>query len=332
MSRLTISGVVLYSDLTPAGGAAVRIIERDSAPGGKDDRILTETTDPDGRFEGLSTDWQDREGVVFGIDIPDVFRLDFVVTVDGHTHTGPFLLAGGRSAPIILPFGPPKPVAKNERDLVQVILLADDLVGAERTLYEFIETSAQTLTNTILGGSYRKITFLKGADATLAGMVSALDQAAARSTVEAVDLIFTTHGNTDAVVFADGRYPVSKVKAALLALPAERRGKFRVVFSTACFGVTHLNGWIGGGFNEASGSVGIYADSAVSYAPFLAAWAAEKTFAESVAAANAADIGNVADNAARAFYLARSRPVQAAQVDSDRKRAGGGRTRLYTTP
>jgi hypothetical protein len=215
---------------------------------------------------------------------------------------------------------------------VQVILLAQNLAGPERALYEFIETSAAAVTTTIVGGSYRKVTFLKGSDATLAGMVSALDAAAASNTVEAVDLIFTTHGTTDRMVFAEDTYPDSKVEAALRALPAQRRKKFRMVFSTACFGESHLDSWIGGGFNEASGSEGIYADSALSYAPFLAAWAAEKSFAEAVAAANAADVGNVADNLARAFYLARNKPVLAAQVDSDRNRAGGGRTRIYTTP
>lgn len=86
------------------------------------------------------------------------------------------------------------------------------------------------------------------------------------------------------------------------------------------------------GFTEASGSEGTYADSAVSYAPFLTAWAGEKTFAQAVDAANAADVLDAQDNIARAYYLATGRPRNAAAVDSDRVRAGAGQSRIYSTP
>lgn len=331
MSRLNIAGQILYADTTPASAANVSIIEVDGLPSGANDKIFTTTTDVNGRFSGRSTEWKDREGRVLGANIPDFMQLRFGVSVDGKTHNGPFILFGGQSAPIILPFGPRKPVSKARRELVQVILISQDLVGAERALYEFIETAAETLTRSLLGSSYNKLTFLKSQSATLAGFTNALS-AAARSGVDAVDVIFTTHGNTGRMVFADATRPESQVREALLALPAAKRNKFRTVFSTACFGETHLDTWIGAGFNEASGSQGIYADSAVSYAPFLTAWAAEKTFAEAVDAANAADVGNLNDNAIRAYYTARNRLALASQIDSDRKRSGAGWTRIYSTP
>ena len=330
MSRLNIIGEVYYLDGTPAAGASVSIVEIDALHGGRNDKILNTTTDVDGRFLGRSTEWKDREGVVLGIDVPDVLQLTFTVKVDGRTHTGPFIHFGRESAPIILPIPPPKPVSKGDRELVQIILVSQGTVGAERTLYEFIETVAETLTTTVLGPSYDKVTFLKGLDATLTNFVDSLRLAAGR--VKAVDVIFTTHGDTDLMVFADEDQPEAKVLAALTALPDETRAKFRAIFSTACFGRTHLDTWIGAGFKQASGSEGIYADSAVSYAPFLAAWAAEKTFAEAVALANAADVNNVADNLARAFYISENRRADAAQVNSDRKVAGNGRGRIYSKP
>src|SRR3954467_2906516 len=85
----------------------------------------------------------------------------------------------------------------------ETVRAADSPTSPERTLYKFIEDSAEMLTRTMLGGAYRKVTFLKGSAATLASFVSALGTAAGPNT-EAVDVILTTHGNTNLVVFADG--------------------------------------------------------------------------------------------------------------------------------
>src|SRR4051794_36934012 len=179
--------------------------------------------------------------------------------------------------------------------------------SAASALYEFIESSAQALTQTLLAGKYRKVTYLTGTSATLANFITALNTAAG-SNIEAVDVIFTTHGRTSEVVFADGEATTEQLKQALQTLSPPKGKKLRAVFSTACYGESHLGAWIAGGFNEASGSEGIYADSAVSYAPFLSAWASEKTFAQAVAAANAADAFNVTDNVAKAYYTARNLP------------------------
>jgi hypothetical protein len=333
MSRLTVSGHVRYNDLRSVTGATVRLRDLDGTDGHEDDRILTDVTDSRGRFSGRTTEWRDREGSVFGVDIPDILRLEFTVTVHGRTHTGPFLLHDGRSAPIVLPFGPPKPVTKNERELVQIILVSQETSGPEKALYEFIELASESLAGAILGGSYRRITTITKDAATLDGLVAALRAATGRAGIEAVDLLFTTHGLTDKVVFAEGKVPESAVLHALLSLPAAARRKLRMVFSTACFGRSHLDMWTAAGFTDASGARGVYADSAVSYAPFLTAWALEQTFAEAVDAANAGDVGDAADGVARAFYDADGDPdTSAASIDSTRVREGTGASRLYSMP
>lgn len=331
MARLTIGGQVLYNNSTPAAGANVTIRDLDSP--GEDDLIFEDTTGADGRFSGRSREWQDREGRFLGVDVPDILRLEFTAREGSRTHRGPFLRLGGDSAPIVLPWGPPRPVTKADRELVQIILVSDGYTGAERAMYEFIEVASEGLTTTILGPHYRRVTFVKGLDATLEKVVSALKAAAGRSGVEAVDLLFTTHGTGNKLELADGGVDDTVLGAAITGRlsPAER-AKLRIVFSTACFGETHLDMWSDVGFTEASGAEGIYADSAVSYAPFLTAWAAERTFAQAVAAANAADVGDAADKAARAFYQARNMAVEAARVDSDRVRFGAGSTRIYSTP
>lgn len=70
----------------------------------------------------------------------------------------------------------------------------------------------------------------------------------------------------------------------------------------------------------------------VSYAPFLIAWAGERTVAEAVTAANAAAALDAAENAARAIHQAGSLPSRDGAVDSTRVRAGTGTGRIYSTP
>ena len=332
MARLQISGQVFYNDMTPAHGAEVQIWELDLGPGGSNDKILTRTTNDQGRFSGLSDEWKDREGVVFGVNLLDILTLEFRVRVDGNTHKGPFVLAYGTSVPIVLPFGPPKPISKSKRDLVQVIYLSAGYTGGERTLYDFIEASSEGLVATALNQKYRKIHVLKGDNATLAKFTTTLQTAANSAGVAAVDVVFNTHGNSNKVYFKDGEKTTNTVKNALNALPADVRAKFRAVFSSACFGKTHLSMWTNVGFSVASGSEGIYADSAVSFVPFLTTWGAEATFAASVQVANAADVGNIADNLAIAYYNSTNQSARAGQVDSTRSIAGNGQIRLYSIP
>jgi hypothetical protein len=331
MAKLQISGQVLYNNLTPAPNAHVEIWELDLGPGGVNDKILTRTTNDQGRFSGLSSEWEDREGVaVFGVSVPDILNLEFRVSVDGKTHKGPFVMGQGTSVPIVLPFGPSKPVSKSKRDLVQIIYLSDTYTGGERALYQFIEASSEGVVSAGLGQQYRHIHVLKGNDATLAKFKSALQTAGNVAGVAAVDVMFNTHGSSDKVHFKDGAKSTTTVKDSLNGLSAGVRAKFRAVFSTACFGATHLNMWTNVGFSVACGSAGIYADSAVSFAPLVDKWASEATFAETVQLANS--VGDVADNVSKAYYNANGKPDKAARVDSTRSIGGNGQVRLYSLP
>lgn len=331
MARLRITGSVTYSDGSPASGARVVIRDLDGLGGADDDTILRVTADARGRFTGLSAEWDDREGSVLGIDLPDLLRLEYTVTVEGRRHTGMFIrYDGSRSAPIVVP---EEPVRVAERELVQVIHLAEDAAVDVRPLYQFIEESTQTLTTTLLANSYARVTFLKGSRASLAGFVHALKLSTDRPGIEAVDVLFTTHGHTNQVVFEDGRYSEGVVLDALIqGLPPEGRAKLRVLFSTACFGASHRDMWRDAGFTEVAGAVGIYADAAVSYPAFLTAWAAGLTFAQAVDLANAADIGDLADEAARVYFRVRDKADLAAEVNSTRRRSGPGTTRVRSKP
>jgi len=330
MAKINISGQVLYNDMSPARLAAVEIWDLDLGPGGKNDKILARTTNEQGNFAGQSSEWKDAEAVVFGVPVLDVLNLEFRVSSEGNTHRGPFFMGQGTSIPIVLPWGPPKPISKSERDLVQVIYLSDGLTGGERALYQFIETSSEAVVATGLGLLYRKIHVLKGNDATLAKFKSTLANAANASGVKAVDVMFNTHGLSNAVHLKGGTKTAAIVKEFLDDLPAGTRAKFRAAFSTACFGATHLSMWTDIGFSVACGSEGIYGDSAISFAPLVGKWALEGTFSEAVQLANA--VGKPADDLSKAYYNANGRSADAAEVNSTRKISGNGQIRTYSNP
>lgn len=337
MPTLHINGRVFYADMTPADSVSVKVYDLDLGPGGKEDLILTKTTRSDGSFSGETSDWYDREGkikVLFkDVDIPDVLNLHFKVRASNGSHSGPLIIVNDNAAPIILPFGPPKPVTKNNRELVQIIFLTEDTyVGAERLLYDFIELGSGGLVDNILTNDYKMVHLIHGTNATLQKLKDTLIAAGSSTTTTAVDLIVCTHGSDDKLHFANGGSSTRHVKDVLSAIDDNIKKKFRMVFSTACFGETHNTMWRQIGFECASGSEGIYADSEATLTPFLHAWETEKTFTEAIDTANRADVGRVADGLAKAFYHARNLPDREREVNSHRVVSGRGDTRIYSRP
>jgi hypothetical protein len=224
-------------------------------------------------------------------------------------------------------------IAKSQREALVFIADLSQGDAAQRAFYDFVEFGAEALAHINLDPNYGAVTYVKGAATTRARLSDELDRITNRSTVKAVDLIFVTHGLDSKVLFANGKVSMTTVRNDILSkLTINQRKKLRAVFSTACFGSSHRTAWLQSGFKVASGSRKIYADSAVSYAPFLVAWANGATFSQAVALANAADVGNAMDVAAMTMYLLMGRPDLAAQVDSHRLVSGLGGLRINKMP
>ncbi len=337
MASLSINGRVSYADLLPAENIRVKIKDLDLGPGGSSDQIFSKLTSADGKFSGTSTEWQDREGVLntlLGpVNIPDVLNLQFEVVDGTQNHQGAFVRVGNNSLPIVLPPNYSKPVEKAARDIIQVVhLVQTDYNPAERLLYGFIEAGSAGAVSNVLLNDYRALHLLAGADATLAKFKAKLIEVGSRAATKAIDLVFCTHGHSSKVVFADGKKTMEDVLKAFHDIPQSTRNKFRMVFSTACFGNTHADMWLDAGFACVSGSEGIYADSEVSLIPFLQSWENNKSFNEAVRNANAADIGDAADTAAKLFYIAKGSAADANDINSNRIVSGNGSLRIYSKP
>jgi len=197
-------------------------------------------------------------------------------------------------------------VSKSQRNAVVFVAdLSTGLSGPEKAFYQGVEQAAYLTAVTILSPVYHSVFQVEGASATELALRNALSAATSGSTITAVDLIFVTHGLNQGVVFANNTIvPINTVRNDLLAhLSSAQRAKLRIVFSTACFGASHRAGWIGAGFKAASGSLGVYSDSASSYVPFLGAWALGQSFGSAVIIANLADPFHFWDNLANATFL-----------------------------
>jgi hypothetical protein len=328
MGTLKIGGSVRYGDLqSPVKAARVRIYDADTGGDG-DDLIFDEVTDASGRFSGSSSNWEDQNVKRistplghFDLKLPDALLLRAQIDVDGQTHQCAYVhLGDGQSAPIVLPWGKPT-IKKEQRHLVQIITLS--AASNDKMLYDVIEFGARAVIAGLGAPHYQGYTLLERGNATLEGLTEALGRVASQAETRAIDLIFCTHGSTEKVTFhPDVRTSIEDVSASLLGLSAGQRKKFRSVFSTACFGGTHLDAWLDAGFKVASGSVGIYADSALSTPAFLASWSAGLSFGQGIQAANASDIGDFQDQLARGWFKSNGSASSAARVNSTRETRG----------
>jgi len=198
-------------------------------------------------------------------------------------------------------------VSRSQRNAVVFVAdLSTGFSGLEKSFYQAVEQGAYLTAVTTLSPVYHSVFQVEGANATEVALRNALSAATSSSSITAVDLIFVTHGLNHGVVFAnDTVVPINTVRDDLLShLSSAQRAKLRIVFSTACFGASHRTGWLGAGFKAASGSLGIYADSASSYVPFLGAWALGQSFSSSINIANLADPFHFWDGIANSTLLA----------------------------
>ncbi len=245
-------------------------------------------------------------------------RIRYLVEVAGYDTFTVKVVSAGQVENVV-------PVSKSQRDLLVFIAdLSKDSTKELKTLYDTIEAAAEAVATGALKDHYRKVHVVKGADATRAGFSDKLKTIAADSAVKAVDVIFVTHGLSQSVYFSDGGVGINRVKDDIVnKLSASHRAKLRVLFSTACYGSTHLSGWLQAGFKVASGSKLIYADSAVSFPVFVTSWSSGNTFAKVVADANKSDPLDAQDNIAKQV-------LKRNDVDSTRVISGKGDITIAT--
>src|SRR4051812_38539551 len=160
-------------------------------------------------------------------------------------------------------------VQKNERALV-VISEINQHAGDFAWLYNFAENAGRWQVESTLKDDYVDYVSLYDQSATKNNLVSTLKALGGKPTIKEIDLIVMLHGNTNRLVFHEGRVYMSELKSDIQGLNLAK--KLRLVYSTACYGQTHINEFMGAGFSTAIGAKGINSSGATELPIFVRLW------------------------------------------------------------
>ena len=206
-------------------------------------------------------------------------------------------------------------VDKSGRALLVVNSLA--AVGEPKYswLYEFCEASGVAVAETVLKPHYAEYRKLTAPHATKDAFLRALRSLGGDPAVEAIDVLLMLHGSENALHFDGGAARTGDLRGELAALGL--RGKLRMLYSTCCYGDSHSDDLVAGGFRAAVGAAAVNANAATEYPTVLTLWAAGSALKDAVAAGETPLTRVPQDGIARMMGFA--------DADSDKTIRGDGR-------
>src|SRR6187397_2021582 len=146
-------------------------------------------------------------------------------------------------------------------------------------LYRGIEAVEEPRLRTELATGYWIIDVEVGDGVTSAEFVARLNALAARSDVDAVDVILSTHGRPYEVVFTRDDCPTSADLAPKIANP-----KLRLLYDTCCFGRSHSEAFLAAGFDAVVGAKGENTNGWSEFHRLLRSWQAGEPISTAVKA------------------------------------------------
>jgi hypothetical protein len=162
-------------------------------------------------------------------------------------------------------------IHRNERALVVVSQLAYGMPAEFQWLYQFIQNSGRVVVQTLLGPAYGDFRELYDTAATDINLLNTLQVCGADPNIKAIDLIIMLHGSNDILVFYNNSVGMGNFATQIANL--NLRGKLRLVYSLACYGDSHSDDFVSGGFASSIGAVGVNANASVEFPTFLTNWA-----------------------------------------------------------
>lgn len=172
-------------------------------------------------------------------------------------------------------------LGKSERALLVVNSLAAVGEARFKWLYEFCEASGVTVAEIALKPQYGKYQKLTASHATKSAFLQALRSLGSDPAVKAIDVLLMLHGSENRLHFDGGSVGTIDLRDELKALGL--RGKLRMLYSTCCYGDTHSDDFVAGGFQAAVGSIAVNANAATEYPTVLTLWATGSALKDAVA-------------------------------------------------
>ncbi len=160
-------------------------------------------------------------------------------------------------------------VEKSQRELLVVSNLQKNGDPRLAWLYTFLDVSSVSLAQVGLAGSYRRINVLSGSAATKDAFTDTIASISRRPGLEALDVFVHLHGSPDRLHFQDGSRAASTIQTNL---GNGSNNKLRLLYSTACYGRSHAQEFVSGGFKSAIGSRGVNANSSYEYPLMIQQW------------------------------------------------------------
>ena len=171
----------------------------------------------------------------------------------------------------------------SERALVLISSLTPAGKAKLKALYRGLGTVSVELADLMLRPQYGRMRVLTDRAATRPAFVRAITQVAAQPQIDAVDVIVVLHGSPGRLIFDNGSGKGDSVDVRdLIPDLAPARAKLRILYSTACYGLSHAQPFVDAGFDAACGAIGSCANGPVEYPQVLSMWSHGHTFKDAV--------------------------------------------------
>lgn len=171
-------------------------------------------------------------------------------------------------------------VGKNKRALVAVINVQDNVAQNVRWLYQFIDASGALFAE-LLAMNYGKYEKLVGGNATKTRFINVLTSLRDDTAIEAIDVLVMLHGLDKRLVFVDDTYHTSELSTQIRDLNLTK--KLRLLYSTACYGLSHADDFVNAGFSAAVGAKKVNANAAAEVPVLFTRWATGARLRDAVA-------------------------------------------------
>jgi hypothetical protein len=170
-----------------------------------------------------------------------------------------------------------------ERALVLITSLTPAGKARLKNLYRGLGVASVELAELLLRPKYGRMRKLRDGEATRQRFVDAILLSAKPDEVKAVDAIVVLHGSPGKLIFDNGSgRPDPVMVTDLIPALAPARPKLRILYSTACYGLSHAQPFVDAGFEAACGAIGECANGPAEYPQVLSMWAHGHTFKDAV--------------------------------------------------
>lgn len=184
----------------------------------------------------------------------------------------------------------------------RALLVVNNITQGGAVQLSFLYTALDNLfpmaTTAVLGNNYAVIQNLTGNNATFANFKQQLQVLGASSGITALDVFLLLHGLNGSLFFGNQNIPTSNIKNDLMGI--NLNDKLRWLYSLACFGASHAQDFIDGGFKVVEGALEVNANGTYDFPAQIRKWENGGTVEQAVNAGNNITMMRIHDTVAEA--------------------------------